>query len=162
MDREEAYFDRIMRKVVLDEEARIRNQHSTYLRNFYPYKKNAKVSLIMANMALKEHTQRIEGRLVHPELALIDIKWADEFDWWEGNTIGLAVCWDQTPLYGLPKAVYPHYCAGDRQAAYFLAEDMVPDTTDRLTVPQDKIRSLGFKYGKLAVNDTVVFNFTSH
>jgi hypothetical protein len=156
------YLDQIVTDAQTAEKYRNANRHSTYFKNFCAFEKGDRVSMLLSGIAVNgiylEQTQRIEGILVHPEMALIDVKLTDGLEEWEGKTIGLGVRGDMVKKDVI--RAFAKLVAGDREVSYYVPEDIVLDSRGKPTIDNDKLHHLALKYTRVAVGGSILVDFT--
>lgn len=163
----ERYVDRVLTEVLERarkiEDALYTNRQSTFYRNFCHFDKGDRVSMTLSGIAINgihiEETQHIEGILVNPDLALIDVKMTDGLEQWEGQTIGLGVC-----TYIQKDKIFKSFSKlflGNGQVAYYLAEEIAKDSYGRPTIDDTNLHHLGLKYTKVTAGGMVITDFTN-
>jgi hypothetical protein len=166
MNEGEKYVDRVLDSIIERarkvEESRASILRSPNIRSLYHFDKGDRVSMILSSVAINgihlEQPQRVEGILVHPEMAIVDVKLTDGLEEWEGKTIGLGVCTDAYIVGSL--RAYAKYISGNGQVAYYLPEDMGTDRRGVPTIKDSDLHHLPLKYTKVTVGGSVIVDFT--
>lgn len=157
------FLDNFVKDTQKDEGFRKNRLQLREFKNFFRFDKGDRVSMILSSIAINgiyiEETQRVEGILVDPALALIDVKLTDSLEEWEGKTIGLGVCLELQKSR-VVKA-FSRIIAGDGQVCYFLPEDVEPNSRGKIPVNDDTLRHLPLKYTKVTVGGADIIDFTN-
>lgn len=157
------HLDEMLKRAIEIESYRNSNLQSTLYRNFYSFDPGDRISMVLSAIAINgiylEQTQRVEGILVHPEMALIDVKYVDDLEEWEGKTIGLGVC---TKLVQKDEMrAFSKVISGNAQVAYYVPDDIVYNRINKPTISDDKLSHLALKYTKVTVGGSKIIDFTS-
>jgi hypothetical protein len=163
----EEHIDKLLGELVerfqKEDEIRRAYRNSVILRSFHTYEKGDRVSMVLTGIAIDgihlEETREVEGVLINPRVATVEIKIADGLEEWQGKTIGLAV---RTPS-SFKKNICKYVIAGNQEVAYFHAEDLVEGQGSDIYLPEvendTNIYHLPLKYGRVAVGGCVIFDF---
>lgn len=105
---------------------------------------------------------RIAGRVVEPDLGLVDIYHDHDFSidlLKPYGRIGLAVQ-AKSEHGGISQQIHPRRIAGRGRFAFYLPQDIKREQTGNLFIDREKIRLTNALYSNAQVNKTVMFDFT--
>jgi hypothetical protein len=158
MNNSEAYIDRVLQDTIDMEKYRQSQIRSTVLRYLFEFNKGDSVSLTLQSTEEPYDLARVEGLLANPKQALIDVKYTEHLDEWQGRTIGLAT--HSIPSFrGRTEGPHPFTVAGDQEAMYFTPEDIFASRQYGDSVRLENIRPLHRKYGRVVIDGLVLIDF---
>lgn len=157
------HIDQMLTEIVSRENRRLRFLRSTRPQSFHEFNRGDRISMVWFDMTIAAVglIEQIEGTLVNPSLALVEVEHAPGSPDIQGKTIGLATDTYVDTILGRQKRIVHGGFAGNQDVAYCLAEDIKRQPDHRMRAPDDKIIYPQLKYGRVAVNNVDIIDFVS-